>query len=320
MTQHVVTVPDADWAERLGPWPDAVEAVEWDVRSDPAVLGTAVDRLLMVVLPYQRPATVLPALAGVPSLRLVQTLTAGYDGLVEQMPTGVALANAAGVHDASTSELALGLTIASLRGIDAAVHDQERGRWAPSVHTSLADRRVLVVGTGGVGTAIARRLEPFEVSITRVASSARLDHLSDRFGPVHGVDELVALLPDHDVVVLACPLTPATRGLMGRETLAAMPDGALLVNVARGPVVDTAALLAELRSGRLRAAVDVVDPEPLPDDHPLWGAPNLLLTPHVGGATSAMVPRARRLVHGQLGLLLAGEAPEHVVHLQPQGD
>ena len=156
------------------------------------------------------------------------------------------------------------------------------------------------------------------MSLTRVASSARLDHLSDRFGPVHGVDELPALLPRHDVVVLACPLTPATQGLMGRDTLAAMPDGALLVNVSRGPVVDTAALLAELRSGRLRAAVDVVDPEPLPDDHPLWGAPNLLLTPHVGGATSAMVPRARRLVHGQLGLLLAGETPEHVVHLQPR--
>ena len=133
---------------------------------------------------------------------------------------------------------------------------------------------------------------------------------------MHGVDELPTLLPRHDVVVLACPLTEATRGLMGRELLAAMPDGALLVNVARGPVVDTAALLAELRSGRLRAAVDVVDPEPLPPDHPLWGAPNLVLTPHVGGATTAMVPRARRLVHHQLALLLAGETPEHVVHLR----
>lgn len=314
MTHPVVSVPDADWAERLGPWPDGVEAVEWDVRSDPSALGEAADRLVMVVLPYQRPPTAVAALAGLPALRLVQTLTAGYEGLPEQMPPGPALANAVGVHDASTSELAVGLAIAALRGIDTAVHDLERGRWAPTVHLSLADRRVLVVGVGGVGTAIARRLEPFEVSTTRVGSTAREDELSDRFGPVHGTDELVDLLPQHDVVVLACPLTDATRGLFGRELLGAIPDGALLVNVARGPVVDTAALLEELLAGRLHAALDVVDPEPLPADHPLWGAPHLLLTPHVGGATSAMVPRARRLVHAQLGRLLAGEAPAHVVH------
>lgn len=314
MTHPVVTVPDADWSHRLGPWPEAVEAVEWDVRSDPSALGEAASRVVMVVLPYQRPPTAMAALADLPALRLVQTLTAGFDGLAEQMPAGPALANAVGVHDASTSELAVGLAIAALRGIDTAVHDLERGRWAPTVRTSLADRRVLVVGVGGVGSAIARRLEPFEVSITRVASRAREDDLAARFGPVHAADELADLLPHHDVVVLACPLTEATRGLFGRDLLAAMRDGALLVNVARGPVVDTAALLHELQGGRLHAALDVVDPEPLPAAHPLWGAPHLLLTPHVGGATSAMVPRARGLVHAQLGRLLAGETPAHVVH------
>ena len=147
----------------------------------------------------------------------MQTLTAGYDGLVEQMPEGVPLANAAGVHDASTSESRRRARDRLAARHRAAVHDQERGRWAPSVHTSLADRRVLVIGTGGVGTAIARRLEPFEVSITRVASSARLDHLSDRFGPVTGSTSLPALLPRHDVAVLACPLTPATEGLWGAK-------------------------------------------------------------------------------------------------------
>jgi phosphoglycerate dehydrogenase-like enzyme len=313
MTHPVVSVPDADWVDRLGPWPDQVEVVAWDVRSEPETLGEAAGRLVMVVLPYQRPATALGSLGRLPSLRLVQTLTAGYDGIAEQLPPGVPLANAVGVHDASTAELAVGLALAALRGIGTAVRDQERARWAPTVHTSLADRRVLVLGAGGVGTAVAKRLEPFEVVVTRVATSARVDHLSNRFGPVRGVDELPDLLPRHDVVVLACPLTEATRGLLGRRLLAAMPDGALLVNVARGPVVDTDALLDELRSGRLHAALDVVEPEPLPPGHPLWGAPNLVLTPHVGGATTAMVPRARRLVHAQLALLLAGEAPAHVV-------
>jgi phosphoglycerate dehydrogenase-like enzyme len=310
----VVTVPDPDWLERLGPWPAGVRALAWDVGGPPSDLGADADRLALVVLPYQRPAAALERLAEAPSLRLVQTLTAGYDDLVDRMPPGVPLSNAAGVHDASTAELAVGLAIASLRGLDVAAREQERGRWAPQVRTSLADRRVLVLGAGGVGTAIAARLEPFEVELTRVASRARDDEHSARFGPVHGVDELPELLPGTEVLVLACPLTDATRGLVDAGMLALLPDGALVVNVARGPVVVTADLLAELTSGRLRAAVDVVDPEPLPPDHPLWGAPGLLVSPHVGGATSAMVPRARRLVQAQLARLLAGEPPAHVVH------
>lgn len=310
----VVALPDPDWFERLGPYPEGVRALTWDVGGPPSDLGDDAARLAAVVLPYQRPAAALERLAEAPSLRLVQTLTAGYDGLVERMPPGVPLANAAGVHDASTAELAVGLAIASLRGLDDAAREQERGRWAPRVRTSLADRRVLVLGAGGVGTAIAARLEPFEVELTRVASRARDDEHSARFGPVHGVDELDALLPGTEVLVLACPLTDATRGLVDARLLALLPAGALVVNVARGPVVVTADLLAELTTGRLRAAVDVVDPEPLPPEHPLWGAPGLLVSPHVGGATSAMAPRARRLVQAQLARLLAGEPPAHVVH------
>lgn len=309
----VVTLPDDDWLERLGPWPDGVRARVWDMSGPPDGLGADADRVALVVLPYMRPHLALESVAGLPAVRLVQTMTAGYEGIADRLPPWVSLANAAGVHDASTSELAVGLVLASQRGIDSAARDLGARRWNARVRSSLADRRVLVVGAGGVGKAVANRLEPFEVSITRVASRARVDDLADRFGVVHGVDELPGLLPHHDVVVLACPLTDATRGLLDRAALAAMPDQALVVNVARGPVVVTDDLLAELTSRRLRAALDVVDPEPLPPDHPLWDAPGLVLTPHVGGATDAMVPRLRDLVHAQVSALLDGRAVGHVV-------
>ncbi len=309
----VVTVPDELWLDRLGPWPDGVRARVWDVAGPADGLGEDVAAVRLVVLPYQRPDLALEALADLPALEVVQTMTAGYEGIAERLPTRVALANASGVHDASTAELALGLVLASQRGIDAAARDLATRTWDPQVRSSLADRRVLVVGAGGVGTAVARRLEPFEVTVTRVASRARRDELSDRLGPVHGVDELRDLLATHEIAVLACPLTDATRGLVDARALAAMPDGALLVNVARGPVVVTDALLVELTTGRLRAALDVVDPEPLPGDHPLWDATGLVLTPHVGGATDAMVPRVRALVRNQLERLLAGQTVDHVV-------
>jgi phosphoglycerate dehydrogenase-like enzyme len=147
---------------------------------------------------------------------------------------------------------------------------------------------------------------PFDTTVTMVARTARAD--------AHGVDELPALLPEHDVVVVVVPLTDATRGMVDAAFLARMADGALFVNAARGPVTDTDALLAELRSGRLRAAVDVTDPEPLPADHPLWDAPNLLLTPHVGGAVPGFPARAYALVRRQLERWVAGEPLENVVH------
>jgi phosphoglycerate dehydrogenase-like enzyme len=170
---------------------------------------------------------------------------------------------------------------------------------------------VLVVGYGRIGRAIARRFAPFEVTLTAVASRARA---GDELVPhVHGIDELPDLLPDHDVVVVIVPLTDSTRGLVDASLLGGMPDGALLVNVARGPVVDTDALVAECAAGRLRAALDVTDPEPLPEDHPLWTAPGVLITPHVGGATDAMRPRAMALVRRQVEALLAGERVDNAV-------
>jgi phosphoglycerate dehydrogenase-like enzyme len=293
----VVTVPDERW---LGLWPPGqapVEVVLWDL------VGPAPVDPSLVVTPYLDSGDCLRSLGRVPSLRVVQTLTAGYEGVLPHLPPGVLLCNAAGVHDASTAELAVGLAIAGLRGLGDSARAQPAGQWLHTTRPSLADRSVLLLGAGGVGAAVARRLAGFEVRLTRVASRDRVDEL----GRVHAVSQLPQLLPDHDVVILTLPLVEATRGLVDAAFLAAMPDGALLVNVARGPIVVTDALVAELTAGRLSAALDVTDPEPLPPGHPLWSAPNVLISPHVGGDTSAFPPRARALLRDQFGRFAAGE-------------
>lgn len=307
-----LTLPDESWREDLGPLPSGIRVAVWDVAHAPSdALDLPLEDVAVVVLPYAFGARALPTLSELPSLALVQTLTTGYDGVPAHVPAGVALATAAGVHDAATAELAVGLALASLRGIDDAVRDMEQARWRHRERPSLADRRVMVLGVGGIGAAVADRLLPFEVSLTRVASTARTD---DR-GRVHGVAELPALLPEQDVVVLAVPLTDATRGMVDAAFLASMREGSLLVNVARGAIVDTDALLAELLRHRLRAALDVVDPEPLPPEHPLWAAPGLLLTPHVGGDTSAMRPRALALLRDQVDRLVTGRPLRNPVPL-----
>ena len=229
-------------------------------------------------------------------------------------PDGVALANAPGVHDASTAELAVTLSLALLRGVPDFVRAQDDGRWAADEtirRRALANQRVLVVGFGGVGRAVATRMLAFETTVTGVATRPRAPGADGV--PVHGVEQLPELLPQHDVVVLATPLTEATRGLVDETFLAAMPDGAVLVNVARGPVVDTDALVAELRRGRLLAALDVTDPEPLPAGHPLWSAPGALISPHAGGATSAFLPRAVALLREQLESLSTRRRPRGIV-------
>ncbi|WP_338073548.1 2-hydroxyacid dehydrogenase [Kineococcus siccus] len=305
----VVSLPSASWVAAVGEVPGATLTV-WDCTRVPAGPSPHV-----VVPPYLGLPPLREALAALPDLRLVQLLTNGYDGVAEQLPRRVALATAAGVHDASTAELAVGLAIASLRGLDDAARGMAAGDWAAARRPSLADRRALVVGWGGVGRQVAARLAPFEVAVTAVGSRAR-----EQDGTrVHGPAELPGLLPRHDLVVLACPLTDATRGLVDAAFLAAMPDGALLVNVARGPVVVTDDLVAELAAGRLRAALDVTDPEPLPPGHPLWSAPGVLVTPHVGGNTSAFRPRAVALLREQLGRLVAGDPPLNVVRAGTRG-
>jgi phosphoglycerate dehydrogenase-like enzyme len=215
------------------------------------------------------------------------------------------LCNAQGVHDASTAELAVGMMIGAQRRFAALVRAQDRQDWDMRESLALADQRVLVIGAGSIAHALEARLRPFEVDVTLVGRTAR--------DGIASTDDLPRLLPDADIVCLLLPLTDQTRGLVDAEFLARMRDGALLVNVARGRIVVTDALLAELTSGRLRAALDVTDPEPLPPGHPLWSAPNLFITPHVGGASSAMWPRAYRLVSEQLRRYVTHEPLLNVV-------
>ncbi|MFI6356831.1 2-hydroxyacid dehydrogenase [Streptomyces sp. NPDC050743] len=266
------------------------------------------------VVPYMKPAAVgVRPLPEMSSVEVVQTLSAGTDHVqpgLHHLRPGVRLCNARGVHEASTAELTLTLVLAALRGIPDFVRAQERGEWLGGFRSALADKSVLIVGYGAIGAAIEDRLAPFEVA--RVARVARSKRTTAR-GPVHPLTELPSLLPHADVVILSTPLTDETRGLADAEFLARMKDGALLVNVARGPVVDTKALLAEVESGRITAALDVTDPEPLPPGHPLWQAPGVLITPHVGGPTSAFLPRAKRLLADQLTRFVNHEPLRNVI-------
>lgn len=251
------------------------------------------------VPPYDLRPSVADVVPRMTSLRVVQTLSAGVDAIRARVPEGVLLCNGRGIHDTSTAELTLALMLASLREVPRYVRQQDRGEWHRGFTQSLADKRVLIVGYGAIGAAIESRLVPFECEVVRVARTAR--------DGVHAVGELAALVPDADVVVLIMPLTEETRGLVDADFLARMKPGALLVNMARGAVVDTAALVEALQAHRIQAALDVTDPEPLPAGHPLWSAPGVLISPHNGGASSAMRPRAMRLVREQLARYVAGE-------------
>ncbi|WP_035840719.1 2-hydroxyacid dehydrogenase [Kitasatospora azatica] len=311
VTEPVVLLPYP--SEQIPGMPDGLapsvfDGAEYDGRPGPPPTELLA-RVELLVVPYMQTGTVLPLLGAMERLRVVQTQTAGVDDILPHLPAGVTLCNARGVHDASTAELAVALTLAALRDIPGFVRGQDAEQWRAGFYPALADKRVLIVGYGSVGAAIEARLRPFEVEVERVARTAR----ATEYGPVRPLAELPALLPRADVVILAVPLSEQTRGLVDAAFLAALPDGALLVNVARGPVVRTEALLAELTAGRLRAALDVTDPEPLPAGHPLWHAPNLLISPHVGGSSSAFLPRARRLIGEQLSRFAKGEPLANVV-------
>jgi len=243
------------------------------------------------------------AMRHLPDLQVCQLPTAGFEHALAHLPEGVTLCNAAGVHDASTAELAVGLILARLRRIDDMARAMPAGDFIHDRYEALADKRVVIVGAGGIGHALARRLEGFECEVTLVGRTARQG--------VRGSDDLDDLVRHADIVVIAVPLDDSTRGMVDAAFLARMRDGALLVNVARGAIVDTDAMLAE--SGRLAFALDVTDPEPLPAEHPLWRAPGVLISPHVGGNTSAFLPRIGRLVREQIQRWESGAALRNVI-------
>ncbi|WP_116247901.1 2-hydroxyacid dehydrogenase [Nocardiopsis sp. FIRDI 009] len=280
-----------------------------DLYTGGAAPESGLDEVTFYQVPYA-PSTQgvderLDIIGRMPALEVVQLVSAGYEHVLDLLPDHVTLCNGRGLHDASTAEHVLALILAAQRDLPRWALDQHDHRWSPVPLRSLADSRVMIVGYGSIGAAVESRLLPFETEVVRVASRARPDE------DVHGVDELHSLLPEVDVVVLVTPLTESTRGLFGAREFALLRDDALVVNVGRGPVLDTAALLAE--NGRVRAALDVTDPEPVPVDHPLWEAPGVFLTPHVAGGSAAFYPRARAFMDQQLARWAAGEPLANVV-------
>jgi phosphoglycerate dehydrogenase-like enzyme len=259
----------------------------------------------MYVPSYMGGANALSYAAKMPNLKILQMLNAGYDDAMAYLRPGLTLCNARGVHDASTAELAVGLAIASRRGFAEFIREQATGTWNHRRFPALSDSKVGIIGFGSIGKEVARKLSGFDVSITAFTQSGR-------DGTVK-IDDLDKHLPQLDIVILILPLSDSSRHMFNAARLASMKDGALIVNVARGPIIDTEALIKELNSRRIYAALDVTDPEPLPQGHPLWSAPNLIVVPHVGGNSEAFEPRGRALIESQLKLLAAGSPLEHVV-------
>ena len=241
-----------------------------------------------------------------PKLQVVQLPYAGYEKALEFMRPGMILCNAQGVHDDSTAELAVGLAIASLRGFPNFLRHQFLGEWVSENHKSLSDSKIGIVGFGSIGRRIKENLSGFTVEVVAFTRSG-----SDGSKKM---SELDSELPHLDVVILSMPLNSESLHLFDAKRLARMKDGALLVNVARGQVVDTDALVAELNSGRILAALDVTDPEPLPKGHPLWSAKGVLISPHVGGDSTAFEPRFRKLLEEQLQRLVNAELLENIVY------
>ncbi|MFC7617034.1 2-hydroxyacid dehydrogenase [Actinokineospora soli] len=296
-----VLVPDQRGAEALA----AVAGVEALVYRDLDDLPPGAEKAQVLVPGFGvRPGADL--VDRLPSLRLVQLLTAGAEAWIGTLPDDVLVSTCRGAHGAPTAEWVVTALLTVYREFRELEDARREQRWASRVTGTLAGKRVLVVGAGDIGRDLRRKLDAFDAATTLVGARAR--------DGVRGVDELPSLLPDHDAVVLVVPVTSATRGMVDADFLARMPDGALLVNAARGVVVDTDALVAELASGRLRAALDVTDPEPLPAGHPLWTVQGLLLTPHVGGSVEGHRDRAFRVVAEQVAAFVESGRTDNLVH------
>jgi phosphoglycerate dehydrogenase-like enzyme len=294
-------IPDKEGRDAIGELPDDISLglIPGEGELPPEILDAE------LLVPPSGDARVLELLGRMPGLRVLQTLSAGVDWLLPSAPAGVRICDAGGTRDIAVAEWVLAAILASTMGLDELRDRQREHRWERRQPSELAHSTVMILGDGSIGGAVEARLEPFEVELIRVARHARPG--------VHAVEDLPALLPRAEIVVVLLPLTPETTGLLDAELLGRLRPGALLVNAARGPIVDTEALLGLLQAGRVRAALDVTDPEPLGADHPLWDAPGTLITPHIAGDTLAAQRRAFALVGEQVGRYARGEPLANVV-------
>jgi phosphoglycerate dehydrogenase-like enzyme len=293
----VVSLPDVPERVHLGELPATV-----DVRlvpPEPAPVPDLSQVELIVPSARSRDALLELLAAGGGRLRVIQTTSAGVDWLIGRVPGHIAVHNARGVFDVPLAEWVVGAILAMQRGLVASRDAQAKHHWDSIEPPELAGRRVVILGLGSIGSAIAHRLRPFGVEITGVGRTARAG--------VRGLDELDDLLPDADVLVNMLPLTTESRRLLDARRLGLLPDGAIVVNGGRGATIDTDALVGELRANRLRAVLDVTDPEPLPPDHPLWALPNVLITPHMAGDSPGSTIRSFELAGDQIRRYAAGQ-------------
>ncbi len=292
----VVGLPDVPERRFVGDLPPGVEVVLIPRRSAALPDFASMD---LIVPSVRVRGLLLDALSAPGTLRVIQTLSAGVDWLIGRVPADIVVCNARGVHDGPLAEWVVGAILAVQRGLITARDAQAAGTWTTFEPGELAGRRIVILGFGSIGAAVARRLTPFDVEIVAVARTPRAGVLGSA-----GADDALATA---DVVVNLLPLTSETDGYIDERRLGLLPDGALLINGGRGRTVDAAALLAELRSGRLQAVLDVTDPEPLPADHALWSLPNVLISPHVAGDSAAATERAFALAGDQIRRFAAGE-------------
>lgn len=293
----VVSLPDIPERAHMGELPANV-----DVRLVPPEPAPVPDLAeVELIVPFARTREPLLELLarGGGRLRVIQTTSAGVDWLIGRVPEHVVVCNARGVYDAPLAEWVMGAILAMQRGLMQARDAQARADWDVIEPPELLGRRVVILGLGSIGTAIADRLRPFGVELIGVGRTAR--------DGVRGLAELDDVLPDAEILVNILPLTGETAGVLDGRRLSLLPDGALVVNAGRGRTIETGALVEELRTGRIRAALDVTDPEPLPADHPLWGLPNVLITPHIAGDAPGSTIRAFELAGDQVRRFAAGE-------------
>ena len=301
MTRHIIA---PDWIANDYEFPNDVQVTECDDLGELSL--DVIADADFVILPYEGSSiSIDEAISRMSKVQVIQTLTAGFDNVQPYVPANVTLCNAAGVHDDATSELAVLLTLSVLRDMPRSFKAQQDRHWETYFARSLADKTVLLIGYGNVGKAAEKRLLGFGCRVIPVAKTAR-DH-------VHAISDLPDLIPSADVVMLIVPNNPGTVNLVDAKFLASMKDDAVLVNVARGVVVDTDALVAELQTGRISAALDVTEPEPLPADHVLWSLPNVIITSHNGGEGDVFWERARTRIHSQFDLWLSGQPLECVI-------